>query len=88
MPHIPGHYRNGRWVRPHYRRSTPAAARSAGHIRVRRHRRQDGTLVRGHWRNAGPAPVPTSQSGSDWDWVSLLGGFLLILLVIGAISQA
>ncbi|GAB2611745.1 hypothetical protein Aab01nite_67200 [Paractinoplanes abujensis] len=87
MPHVSGHYRNGRWVRPHYRRSTPRAVRSAGMIRVRGHRRDDGTYVRSHLRNAAPTPTPTSIN-SDWDWLGYLAMLLFVLCLIGAITQA
>ncbi len=34
MPHVRGHYRNGRWVRPHYR-SSPGSSWSATSTRRR-----------------------------------------------------
>ena len=45
MPEVRGHYRrNGTYVRPHYRRSTPRAYRDNGQVWVPPHRRSDGTL--------------------------------------------
>ncbi len=82
MTQVSGHYRNGRWVRPHHRRSTPRAMQGTGQVRVRAHRREDGTYVRSHWRSVSPAPASTSGT-SDWDWIWYL---LVALLVLGALG--
>lgn len=89
MPHVSGHYRNGRWVRPHYRRNTPHAVRGTGVVRVRAHRRSDGTLVRSYYRSVDPAPAPVSSSaGSDWDWLWYVVLAVAVLALLGAIGAA
>ena len=84
MPHVSGHYRNGRWVRAHYRRSTPRTLQDTGTVRVRAHRRADGTKVRSHYRIVDPP----ASSGSHGEWITALAGFLFVVLLIAAISQA
>ncbi|GGN88957.1 hypothetical protein GCM10010112_72920 [Actinoplanes lobatus] len=77
MTHVRGHYRrNGSYVRPHTRRTTP---KTAGTTRVRAHYRSDGTYVRSHQRT-----VTTSQSTptGDGDDASLLIAGLIILLIL------
>ena len=86
MPYVTGHYRNGRWVRPHYRRSTPAAIQDTGQVRVSAHRRADSTYVRSHYRNADPATASTTSTGSDLTWLWYLLGALLILGALGVIK--
>ena len=89
MPYVSGHYRDGRWVRPHYRRSTPRTLQGTGQVRVRAHRRADGTKVRSHYRTVDPPTTPAASSGSAGsDFWSVVGGLLLLILIIAAVSQA
>jgi hypothetical protein len=81
MPYVRPHYRNGRYVRGHYRRSTPTTYRDSGKVWVSAHRRGDGTPVRGHWRNTGSA---AGFEFSDLLWVVLL--ILLIIAVLKALA--
>jgi hypothetical protein len=81
MTHVRGHYRrNGSYVRPHTRRTTP---RTPGAIRVRAHRRSDGTYVRSHNRNVA-ASQSTPADGSSCGSLLLAG--LMILLILAAIG--
>ncbi|MEV6637929.1 hypothetical protein AB0M54_45120 [Actinoplanes sp. NPDC051470] len=53
-------------VRPHYRRNTPRAVQSTGHVRVSAHHRTDGTYVRSHHRSVDPVLAsPTSTESPE-----------------------
>jgi hypothetical protein len=80
MTHVRGHYRrNGSYVRPHTRRTTP---RTAGTTRVRAHHRSDGTYVRSHNRVVTASQSTPADGGGCG---SLLFAGLMILCILAAI---
>jgi hypothetical protein len=85
MPHVRGHWRNGRYVRPHYRRSTPRAHHGSGRVWVTTYRRRNGSLVPGHWRNvSGPSG---GNQGATAEARRLFILFLLIVLLIAMFAS-
>jgi hypothetical protein len=82
MTHVRGHYRrNGSYVRPHTRRTTPRTPGAT--TRVRAHYRNDGTYVRSHDRTVTASQsAPADGSGCG----SLLFTGLVILLILAAIG--
>lgn len=79
--HVKGHYRNGRWVRPHYRRSRGSASPHPGGVRtrVRRHQRSDGAWVRSHYRER---PATTMETNGAGGIGFAVGGLLLFVLLL------
>lgn len=95
MAYVRGHRRSdGTYVRPHYRRTRPAAARPARRVnmttvrprpasasqttRVRSYHRADGTYVRGHNRRIS-GPVAVAAAGGG----SVILFILLLLALMG-----
>jgi hypothetical protein len=88
MAQVRGHYRNGRYVRPHYRRTTGAAARTAPQSRVQAQSPIGRTTqVRGHYRN-GTYVRPHHRRVSDAAVAAVGGGGLLlfVLLLLAVLS--
>ncbi|GIJ20023.1 hypothetical protein Vlu01_06470 [Micromonospora lutea] len=84
--YVRGHYRNGRWVRPHYRRNGGAAPLISedAQVRVRRHQRADGTWVRSHYRHR-TTTQPDSEDDSNVGF--LVAGMLLLVVFLVIVSS-
>lgn len=82
---VRGHYRNGRWVRPHTRRNTGRGvavrqvSTSGPVARVRAHQRADGTSVRSHYRRL-PATTATGLGIGTCLFLLAVGCVLVLLL--------